>query len=75
MLGGMRGALSIALVATLPVNLPGHDVIVDMTSGVAIISTLVQGPLLTAFVKRAFGRQQTLAEATQGAPEVQRPPG
>ncbi len=74
-MGRMRGAPSIAQVATLPADLPGHDVIVDMTFGVAIISILVQGPLLTAFVKRAFGRQQTLLEATQGAPEVQQPPG
>jgi CPA1 family monovalent cation:H+ antiporter len=65
MLGGMRGALSIALVATLPLTLPGHDIIVNMTFGVAIISILVQGPLLTTYSRRAFGRQQTLSEASE----------
>ncbi len=71
MLGGMRGALSIALVATIPPDLPGHDLIVGMTFGVAILSILLQGPLLTAYARRAFGRQQTLAEATQGTEPAQ----
>jgi CPA1 family monovalent cation:H+ antiporter len=71
MIGGMRGALAIALVATLEEtvpNLPGLSIIVNMTFGVAILSILLQGPLLTAYVKRAFGMQQTLAEAVEGAP-------
>lgn len=63
MLGGMRGALSIALVASLPSTLPGYTMVVNMTFGVVIISILLQSPLLTAYVKRTFGRQQTLAEA------------
>lgn len=60
MLGEMRGALSIALVAPLPPGLPGRDVIVDMTFGVVLISILLQGPIMTAYAGRAFGRQQTL---------------
>ncbi len=63
MLGGMRGALSIALVAALPSDLPGRVLITDMTFGVAIISILVQGPLLTTYARDAFGTQQTLAES------------
>lgn len=63
MIGGMRGALSIALVASLPVTLPGYATVVNMTFGVAVLSILLQGPLLTAYAKRAFGRQQTLAES------------
>jgi Na+:H+ antiporter len=73
MLGGMRGALSIALVASLPADLPGHDVIVNMTFGVAIISILVQGPLLTSYVSRAFGKQQTLSESS--GKDAEDPPG
>jgi CPA1 family monovalent cation:H+ antiporter len=69
MLGGMRGALSIALVATIPLTMPGHDIIVNMTFGVAIISILVQGPLLTAYSRRAFGRQQTLLDASEEPPK------
>jgi CPA1 family monovalent cation:H+ antiporter len=64
MLGGTRGALSIALVASLPSSLPGYSTLVNMTFGVAVISILVQGPLLSAYVGRAFGRQQTLSEAS-----------
>ncbi len=71
MLGGMRGALSIALVATIPADFPGRDLIASMTFGVAILSIILQGPLLTRYAGRAFGRQQTLPEvqaASQGSP-------
>jgi CPA1 family monovalent cation:H+ antiporter len=63
MIGGMRGALSIALVASLPTTLPGFTTVVNMTFGVAVLSILIQGPLLTYYARRAFGRQQTLTEA------------
>ena len=66
-LGGMRGALSIALVASLPNNLPEYGTVVNMTFGVAVISILLQGPLLTAYARRAFGRQQTLMESNPTA--------
>lgn len=64
MLGGMRGALSIVLVASLPSDIPAHDTIVAMTFGVAVLSILIQGPILGLYSKRAFGHQQTLAEST-----------
>ncbi len=73
MLGGMRGALSIVLVTSLPTDLPERGVLVNMTFGVAIISILLQGPLLTRYVGRVFGKQQTLAEATE--PSDEGPPG
>lgn len=69
MLGGMRGALSIALVASLPSNIPDYTTVVNMTFGVAVISILVQGPLMSVYARRAFGRQQTLAESAQVAAE------
>jgi Na+:H+ antiporter len=65
MLGGMRGALSIALVSSLPIDLPGYSTVVNMTFGVAVISILLQGPLLGAYANRAFGRQVTLTESAQ----------
>jgi CPA1 family monovalent cation:H+ antiporter len=68
MLGGMRGALSIALVASLPSDLPNYTTVVNMTFGVAVISILLQGPLLSAYVGRAFGRQQTLPEVAAETP-------
>ena len=72
MIGGMRGALSIALVATLQEltpPLPGLGVIVNMTFGVVILSILVQGPLLTKYAGSRFGKQQTLPEAVEAAPQ------
>ena len=63
MIGGMRGAVSIALVSSLPADMPDRDLLVNMTFGVAILSILLQGPLLTSYVRKVFGRQQTLAEA------------
>ena len=56
--GGMRGALSIALVASLPSSLPAYSTVVNMTFGVAVISILLQGPLMTAYARRSFGTQQ-----------------
>jgi Na+:H+ antiporter len=70
MLGGMRGALSIALVASLPSDLPGYSTVVNMTFGVVVISILLQGPLLSAYARRAFGRQQTLVEASAPSPDT-----
>ena len=75
MIGGMRGALSIVLVASLPTDLPAHDTLVAMTFGVVVISILLQGPLLSIYTRRAFGRQQTLAEssAPSDPPTVEAP--
>jgi CPA1 family monovalent cation:H+ antiporter len=68
MLGGMRGALAIALVADLPTSLPAHDILVNMTFGVVVLSILLQGPLLTVYVRRAYWKQQTLLESMEAAP-------
>ena len=57
MLGGMRGALSIALVASLPATIPSRDVITSMVLGVAFISIILQGPLLSSYVRRKFPRK------------------
>lgn len=49
--GGLRGSLSIALVLSLPLNLPGREQLVAMTFGAVTFSLLVQGltisPLMT----------------------------
>ena len=57
MLGGMRGALSIALVASVPATIPYRDVITSMVLGVAFISIILQGPLLSSYVHRKFPRK------------------
>ena len=57
MLGGIRGALSIALVASLPATIPSRDVITSMVLGVAFISIILQGPMLSSYVRRKFPRK------------------
>jgi NhaP-type Na+/H+ or K+/H+ antiporter len=54
----MRGALSIALVASLPNTLPEYSTVVNMTFGVAVLSILLQGPLMTAYVSRYLGAER-----------------
>jgi CPA1 family monovalent cation:H+ antiporter len=62
MLGGVRGALSIALAASLTGSavVSGSDVrtITTMVFGVAFLSIAIQTPLLSRYVRRRFGNQQ-----------------
>ncbi|MDA4128146.1 MAG: cation:proton antiporter [Thaumarchaeota archaeon] len=64
MLGGVRGALSIALAASLTVSsfLSGSDVhtITTLVLGVAFLSIAIQTPLLLRYITKMFGSQQTL---------------
>lgn len=64
MLGGVRGALSIALVASLAgsVLMSESDIqtITTMVVGVAFLSIVVQAPLLSRYIKKKFGSQQQL---------------
>ncbi|MEM3684421.1 MAG: cation:proton antiporter [Conexivisphaerales archaeon] len=72
MLGGMRGAISIALVATLPSTLAERQLIASMVLGVAFISIMLQGPLLSRYIKGRFreemkqekGRVEAMLTAT-----------
>src|SRR5205807_10216406 len=57
MLGVMRGALSFTLVASLPATIPSRDVITSMVLGVAFISIILQGPMLSSYVRRKFPRK------------------
>lgn len=62
MLGGVRGALSIALAASLTASTVVSDsdvnVITSMVLGVAFLSIAIQTPLLSRYMKRKFGNQQ-----------------
>lgn len=64
LLGGVRGALSIALAASLGaytvVSQADIQKITTMVLGVAFLSIVLQVPLLTRYVRRRFGSQQTL---------------
>lgn len=70
MIGGVRGALSIALAASLgavtAVSAADAQTITTMVLGVAFLSIAIQAPLMARYVKRRFANQQTL-ESTSGA--------
>ncbi|MGI0046024.1 MAG: cation:proton antiporter [Nitrosotalea sp.] len=53
MIGGMRGALSVALVATLPES-NFKDILEPITFGVVLSSLIVQYPLLSRYIKKVF---------------------
>lgn len=57
-LGGMRGALAIALVSAVP--LATRQPVATLTFGVVMLSILLQGPLLGRYANRVFGHQETL---------------
>ena len=52
-LGGMRGAISVALVASLPEGNFKHT-IATITFGVVLSSLIIQYIVLTRYVKRVF---------------------
>jgi monovalent cation:H+ antiporter, CPA1 family len=62
MLGGVRGALSIALAASLTAStvISDSDVhtITTMVLGVAFLSITIQTPLLSRYVKRRYGNER-----------------
>lgn len=49
--GGLRGSLSIALVISLPVTLPGRATLVSMVFGAVIFSLLVQGLTISPLLR------------------------
>lgn len=57
MLGGMRGALSIALAASLPSTIPSRDLITSMVLGVAFLSIILQGFLLSRYIGNKFPKR------------------
>ncbi|MDE1768315.1 MAG: sodium:proton antiporter [Candidatus Micrarchaeota archaeon] len=65
-LGGVRGAISIALVATLANSgaLYGSELstITAMVLGVVFISIIIQTPILSTYAGRLFGRYKTTHE-------------
>lgn len=61
-LGGMRGALSIVLVASLSdpsisMKIPSIDLISSLVLGVAFLSIILQGILLSRYISRRFPRR------------------
>ena len=64
MLGGMRGALSIALAASLPDTVPARDLITSMVLGVAFLSITFQSLFLSRYISRKFPRKSTQRESS-----------
>jgi monovalent cation:H+ antiporter, CPA1 family len=58
MLGGVRGALSIVLLASIPSSVEQRDTIVTMVLGVAFLSITLQGSLLHRYVSTRFPRKR-----------------
>ncbi len=58
-IGGMRGALSIVLVASLPATVPDRGLMATMTLGVAFASIILQSFLLSRYTRRAFSNTDT----------------
>ncbi len=50
--GGLRGAISMVLVLSLPPELPLRDLIVNMVFGVVLLSILIQGLSMTPLARR-----------------------
>lgn len=53
--GGLRGGISVALALSLPLDLPGRELIVTMTYVVVIFSIIVQGLTITPLIDRLPG--------------------
>ena len=53
MIGGMRGALSVALVATLPES-EFKEILKTITFGVVLSSLIIQYPILSRYIRKAF---------------------
>jgi Na+:H+ antiporter len=58
MLGGMKGALSIVLMASIPASLERRDTVTTMVLGVAFLSITLQGSVLFRYADARFTRSQ-----------------
>ncbi len=60
-LGGMRGAISVAIVASIPVAAISAQIrstLLTMVLGVVFLSIVIQGPSLARYIRRAFPEEQ-----------------
>jgi monovalent cation:H+ antiporter, CPA1 family len=62
MLGGMKGALSIVLLASIPSSVEQRGTITTMVLGVAFLSITLQGSLLFRYADAKFPRSQKQAK-------------
>ena len=67
--GGLKGGLAIAIVLSVPEDLPGRDLLLDLTLGVVMFSLLVNAPTIKPLMKKLGIDKLTddeLAELKQG---------
>ncbi len=67
--GGLKGGLAIAIVLSVPEDLPGRDLLLDLTLGVVMFSLLVNAPTIKPLIQKLGIDKLTddeLAELKQG---------
>jgi CPA1 family monovalent cation:H+ antiporter len=67
-LGGLRGALSMVLALSLPLNFPARDQIVTITFGVVVVSILLQGSATAIAIGRMAKRSASRSDITIASP-------
>ncbi len=60
--GGLRGALSMVLVLSLPADLPQREILINLVFGVVLLSIFVQGLSMTPLARRLglLGRRKSM---------------
>ena len=66
-LGGMKGALSIVLLASIPASVEQRDTVATMVLGVAFLSITLQGSLLFRYADAKFPKSQKQAKSEADA--------
>lgn len=49
--GGLKGGLAIAIVLSLPADLPGRDILINLTLGVVLFTLLVNAPTIRPLIR------------------------
>ena len=50
--GGLKGGLAIAIVLSLPEDLPGRDILINLTLGVVLFTLLVNAPTIRPMIRK-----------------------
>jgi CPA1 family monovalent cation:H+ antiporter len=50
--GGLKGGLAIAIVLSIPEDLPGRDLLLDLTLGVVMFSLLINAPTIRPLIQK-----------------------
>jgi len=50
--GGLKGGLAIAIVLSIPADLPGRDILLHLTLGVVLLSLLINAPTIRLLIKK-----------------------